>query len=83
MSNQNETVGLPGFQGTPQNIDQVVIHVIRALCIGPMQEKNDRVFNVLRDYFSQKFQTAMFKAENPAEEARLKELFENLTKREG
>lgn len=93
MSNQEDTIegsgftttrdtpDLPDFQGTPKNLDELTVHVIRAICMGVMNEQHERVLNVLRDYIANKLQASMIEAKSPEEENRFKELFNHLVAR--
>lgn len=59
--------------GTPNTLRQA-IQV--SLCVGPLNEIDDRVYNVIKDYLSQHFCAAMLG--NEAMENELKKLFDRI-----
>lgn len=72
-------IEFPSTIGTPKNLDEAVRH---AICIGPMNEIEERSYHVLKDFMAQNFGVAYLQAEgNEVALNILKDLFGRLTKR--
>lgn len=63
--------------GTPKSLQHAIY---RSLCVGPLSNVLERSYQVLVDYISSRF--SVFTLKHPECEDVLKELFEDITKRE-
>jgi len=68
----------PSTTGTPKTLDEAIMN---AICIGPMNEVQERSYHVLRDFMAQKFSVAYLKTDDPQAFKVLQDLFETLTAR--
>ncbi len=62
----------------PKTLDQAIE---QAVCIGPAAEMRTRSYQILRAFIADKFADAGFKSQSKEETRRLKNLFDELTKR--
>lgn len=65
------------LKGTPQTLDQAIED---ALCIGPLNDVQNRTYLIIKDYLAQKFGTAMLQAKD-SEADRLQQLYQLIIRR--
>ncbi len=63
---------------TPKTLDEAITN---ALCVGPLSELRERLYNHVKDFMAQRFGVAYLGARDAEELKLLESLFEGLTKR--